>query len=118
MFLVESVDPIRSFWGKSDRNDPSRTHPLLAHSADVAAVMEALLDLPVYRRIFKTLTGQELDEVTKSRFAVLAGKHDIGKNTASFQAKNRPAAHSHGHILPMGALCERSFRNRFIEIFR
>lgn len=117
MFLVESVDPIRSFWGKSDRNDPSRTHPLLAHSADVAAVMEALLDLPVYRRIFKTLTGQELDEVTKSRFAVLAGKHDIGKNTAGFQAKNRLAAHSHGHILPMGALCERSFRNRFIEIF-
>ena len=96
-------DPIRGFWGKSDRNDPSRTHPLLVHSADVAAVMEALLALPIYRRVFKATCGAELDSTTSARFAVLAGLHDMGKTTAGFQAKNIRKSRTQGHILPMGA---------------
>jgi CRISPR-associated endonuclease/helicase Cas3 len=110
-------DPIRGFWGKSDRNDPSRTHPLLAHSADVAAVMEALLALPIYRRVFKATCGAELDSTTSARFAVLAGLHDMGKTTAGFQAKNLRKSRTHGHILPMGALCDNGFRKSFQEIF-
>ena len=111
------TDPIRGFWGKSDRNDPSRTHPLLAHSADVAAVMEALLALPVYRRVFKAICGTELGSTTSARFAVLAGLHDMGKTTAGFQAKNLGKSRTHGHILPMGALCDSGFRKSFQGIF-
>ena len=29
-------------WGKTDRSDPTRYHPLLFHMLDVAAVCEAL----------------------------------------------------------------------------
>ncbi len=114
---MEFPDSVRGFWGKSDRNDPSRTHPLLAHSADVSAVVEALLGLPVYRRIFKAICGVELDNTTSARFSVFAGLHDVGKTTAGFQAKNRGGSRTHGHIMPMGALCDEGFRKNFLEIF-
>lgn len=110
---------ISAFWGKSDRAIPSRTHPLLAHSADVAAVMEKLLQLPIYRKVYSALSGRNLDRCTLARFAICAGLHDAGKNTAGFQAKNHNKAESrtHGHIYPMGALCDPSFLKEFLDIF-
>lgn len=112
-----SSDPAFGFWGKSDRTNPSRTHPLLAHSADVAAVMEGLLNLSVYRRVYAAITGKVLDETTVARLSVIAGLHDVGKNTAGFQAKNTSARKTNGHIRPMGALCNSQFQDKFFDIF-
>lgn len=114
---MDSKELVFEFWGKSDRNTPTRTHPLLAHSADVAAVMEALLNLPVYQKIFATTAGRKLDEATAGRFSVCAGLHDVGKTTTGFQAKNKSRIHTNGHIRPMGALCDSGFHKKFFQIF-
>jgi len=82
------------FWGKLRRAEDGRTvaewHPLYDHCADVAAVTEALLALPLWRRRLSRLAGQDLDEVLCARLSVLAALHDIGKFNLGFQAKGLP----------------------------
>lgn len=108
---------VSGFWGKSDRKDPARTHPLLAHSADVAAVLEALLRLPSYKRIFEEFMQRDLDAALIARLCVLGALHDIGKTTAGFQAKNRQGEKTNGHIEPLGAIRDSKFQKDFLEIF-
>lgn len=110
-------DPVSGFWGKSDRKDPARTHPLLAHSADVAAVLEALLGLPSYKKVFEESMQRDLDAGLIARLCVLGALHDIGKTTAGFQAKNRPGGITNGHIEPLGAIRDSKFLKKFLEIF-
>jgi len=91
-----------TFWGKLNRPSPSEEglewHPLVDHCADVAAVAEALLHLPVWRARFDSLAGEPLDPAQDARLAVLAALHDLGKFNIGFQAKGReglgmPAGH-------------------------
>ena len=110
-------DPVSGFWGKSDRKHPERTHPLLAHSADVAAVLEALLGLPSYKKIFEKSMQSNFDAGLIARLCVLGAIHDIGKTTAGFQAKNRSGERTNGHIEPLGAIRDSKFQKNFLEIF-
>ena len=85
--------PPNTFWGKLDRAAGEATrewHPLVDHCADVAAVAEALLALPLWRRRLARLAGRELDEADCARLCVLAALHDVGKLNIGFQAKGRP----------------------------
>jgi len=81
-----------TFWGKLTRptSAPCEWHPLFDHCADVAAVVEVLLDLPVWQRRFTRLAGRDLGSVVWTRLAALAALHDIGKLNLGFQAKGRP----------------------------
>ena len=83
----------RDFWGKLRRTVNgavvSAWHPLIDHCADVAAVAEALLALPVWRTRLGTLAGRELSPRQCARLAVLAALHDLGKFNIGFQAKGR-----------------------------
>lgn len=63
-------------WGKTDRNDSTRFHPLLCHLLDTAAVAEALL--PRFGNGFETPTPWVL---------YLCAIHDIGKVDPEFQCK-------------------------------
>lgn len=104
-----------TFWGKLNRsgnNGPvSEWHPLFDHSADVAAVAEALLGLPVWRRRLIRLAGQDLSEVGWARLCVLAALHDLGKLNIGFQAKGRAdLGQTAGHVTEaLGALFKSVF---------
>lgn len=81
-----------SFWGKVRRPGPGECewHPLFDHCADVAAVAEALLELPVWRRRLVMLAGAGVGPTVWARLAALAALHDVGKLNLGFQAKGRP----------------------------
>ena len=90
-------------WGKkSDQHssDCVQIHPLLDHMMDVAAVLEALLQLPGISRALERVAGRPLSDVDCARLAVLAFLHDIGKANTGFQVRywnkrtERPAAWS------------------------
>ncbi len=79
-------------WGKLDRPEPEAAvvawHPLVDHCADVAAVAEALLAHPLFRRRLERLAGQPLDHPgMTARLCALAFLHDLGKANSGFQAK-------------------------------
>jgi CRISPR-associated endonuclease/helicase Cas3 len=82
------------FWGKlqgqAEGGGPCEWHPLIDHCADVAAVTETLLDLPLWRDRLSRLAGGDLDAVMRARLGVLAALHDVGKFNIGFQAKGRP----------------------------
>ncbi len=81
-----------TFWGKlAQREDGTiEWHPLEDHCCDVAAVAEALLHLPLWRRRIARSAGlADLDRCQVARLCVLAALHDLGKFTLSFQAKGR-----------------------------
>ncbi len=90
-----------SFWGKL-RRAPSGAcewHPLTDHCADVGAVAEALLELPLWRQRFSRLAGQDLAATNRARLAAIATLHDLGKFNLGFQAKGRPDLGSTaGHV--------------------
>ncbi|MDR1490510.1 MAG: CRISPR-associated helicase Cas3' [Desulfovibrio sp.] len=71
-------------WGKSDKETGAR-HPLLAHLADVAAVMEKMLSLPVFRQRMEKAMGKRLTPALLARLCVLACLHDLGKFAPGFQ---------------------------------
>lgn len=60
-------------WGKTDRANPERYHPLLFHMLDVAAVCEALA--PRFPRAIP---------ISDPWLAYLAGLHDVGKADPRF----------------------------------
>ena len=77
---------------------------LIDHSVDVAAVAEALLNLPTIRARLGSLAGRELSDVDIARLCFLVGLHDAGKVNHGFQARlagKKPAA---GHIGPLWAI--------------
>jgi len=88
-------------WAKLKREGDAIVswHSLVDHSADVAAVVEALLAQPT---ILKRLAGaaglKTLDPLTCARLAALAFLHDIGKANRGFRARVDPRAETIGHI--------------------
>ncbi len=75
-------------WAKIDGAAAApRWHSLVGHSADVAAVFEALVDLPATRSRLDGLAKRPLDTVDRERLAALAFFHDLGKANWGFQAK-------------------------------
>ena len=97
------------FWAKLTHEDDERRgpvvawHSLLGHSADVAAVVEALLSRTILGRRLARLAGwDDLADVHVARLAVLAALHDAGKANHSFQDQAFPGAgRSKGHVKPM-----------------
>jgi CRISPR-associated endonuclease/helicase Cas3 len=99
-----------TFWGKIERSDDGaacRWHPLLDHCADVGAVAETLIQLPVWRRRLTRLAGADLGESGWARLCVLATLHDLGKLNLGFQAKGRrDLGTTAGHVEEaLAALC-------------
>jgi CRISPR-associated endonuclease/helicase Cas3 len=81
-------------WGKltTDLSGAGqKTLSLIAHSADVAAVTQALLALPTIRSRLEHLAGVQLEAATLSRFTVFAFLHDVGKACVGFQSKRLSA---------------------------
>lgn len=93
--------PRQQFWGKFDdgkrKEEPDAEpswHPLLDHSADVAAVTEALLQHTLLGSRLARLAGwRELTEVHVARLAYLAALHDLGKFQLDFQDQRGDRAH-------------------------
>ena len=79
---------------------------LIGHSADVGAVLQALLERPTVARRLAALLGRSgLSEADRQRLVALACLHDLGKVNVGFQnratADLQPRA---GHIGPLYAL--------------
>lgn len=92
-----------TFWGKlrAEGGEVRAWHPLADHCADVGAVAEALLELPLWRERLGRLAGSPLDDCVRARLAVLATLHDLGKFCISFQAKGRSDLGAPGgHVEP------------------
>jgi CRISPR-associated endonuclease/helicase Cas3 len=103
------------FWAKLKYkdDDPSTGeivawHPLLAHSADVAAVTEALLQRTILRDRLASLIGwDELSDVHVARLSALAALHDAGKVNHGFQDQAfSETGRSPGHVQPMVELID------------
>ena len=75
-------------WAKKDA--VGRSHALVAHSLDVAAVFERLLLLPVFRKRIEQAAGRILYPEDISRLGALVFLHDVGKLHPGFQAMGRP----------------------------
>lgn len=95
-----------NFWAKFDQDDHGRIlrwHPLMAHSADVAAMVEALLQRTILNKRIATIGGWKvLPDTIIARFAALAAIHDAGKVNHGFQNKafDSPGARA-GHVSPI-----------------
>lgn len=97
------------FWAKLKYKDDDRStgeiiewHPLLAHSADVAAVTEALLQRTILRDRLASLIGwDDLDPVHIARLSALAALHDAGKVTQGFQNRAFDQKPESDHVTPM-----------------
>lgn len=109
------------FWAKLKHEDDDRTkpivdwHPLVAHSADVAAVMEALLTRTILRRRLGRLIGQEtLTDVQVARLCVLAALHDAGKVNHGFQNRAFGLEPQADHVTPMVGMLSTNEKKRAI----
>lgn len=92
----------KSLWAKLKRDDSGRViawHSLMDHSADVSAVIEALLEQPtINSRLARSAGRNGLDRRTCERLAALAFLHDIGKANRGFQRRIAPNSPLVGHI--------------------
>ncbi len=79
-------------------------HSLYDHSADVAAVMEALLAVPTISDRLSRLAGRRLDATDQARLVALAFLHDIGKANRGFRRRWCAGVRGEGHIAPLAAL--------------
>lgn len=78
-------------WGKLD-GDKRPSLSLVGHSLDVAAVFEALLEVPAMRRALARAGGQDdLSPVQIARLTWLVACHDLGKLNTGFQARGHRA---------------------------
>lgn len=106
---------VGSCWAKLSRNckkdldnrcreacscDVAGVLSLVGHSADVSAVLLALIEIPVIGRRLARLIGKtELGQETRERLAGLAAVHDIGKISQAFQHAPFAAVRgTRGHI--------------------
>jgi CRISPR-associated endonuclease/helicase Cas3 len=104
-------DQIEGFWAKLKRDEKGEIvdwHHLIAHSADVAAVTEALLSRTILNRRFASLIGWEtLSAEHIARLSVLAAIHDAGKVNHGFQNKMYKSKHPRaGHVSPIVELLD------------
>jgi CRISPR-associated endonuclease/helicase Cas3 len=91
----------RAPWAKIQGGE-GKWHHLAHHCADVAACLEVILSLPVFRRRMERAAGGVPASVTFARLVVLAFLHDAGKLHPGFQAKGWPESAwrgpRHGHV--------------------
>lgn len=91
-----------SFWAKLARpNEPPGYHPLVAHSADVAAVLRRLLqpDSIIAKRLARARDSNCLSPELVARLVFVAAVHDLGKVNHSFQDQwHHPSKRSMGHV--------------------
>ena len=91
-------------WAKLSRDDAGKVvcwHSLVDHSADVAAVFEAMIAVPIVARRLATLAGGvELAPVQMARMTALVFLHDLGKANRGFRARWLKEADCVGHIQP------------------
>ncbi len=94
------------FWAKLCRDEDGRISgwkSLVAHSAEVAAVAEALLKCSILGpRCAHLLGRQHLDEPRVGRLCVLSALHDVGKVNHEFQDRAaRADGRRGGHVSPL-----------------
>lgn len=90
--IDEHAPPRDRFWAKFSRDgDAPRWHPLIAHSADVAAVFSTMLasGTPFERALGATLGQRDLRPGQRARLVFLAAMHDMGKTSHAFQSRGR-----------------------------
>jgi CRISPR-associated endonuclease/helicase Cas3 len=79
------------FWAKTCADGEVRSHPLVYHSLDVAAVFELLLSERFgYWRVFEKNFGAPVAAIAPALTALVA-LHDLGKVAVGFQAKAEQA---------------------------
>lgn len=85
------IIPPNRFWAKFDQ-DGGTWHPLIAHSADVAAVLSRLLedDSPIAARLARAAGLERLSPEVRAALVYLAVLHDFGKVNHGFQEKILP----------------------------
>lgn len=107
---MEGRPETNQFWAKLEygadgggSSDITAWHPLLAHSADVAAVLEVLLrDTIVGRRLARLAGLESLGPIRTARLCALAAIHDAGKVNHGFQDRAfRGGATRKGHQKPI-----------------
>ena len=107
---MEGQPEPHQFWAKLAYDGDARTpdhicawHPLIAHSADVAAVLEVLLQSTVVsRRLARLGDLDELGPIRIARLCALATIHDAGKANHGFQDRAfRGGASRKGHLKPI-----------------
>ncbi len=110
--------PPTAAWAKLARGRSAEElswHPLVDHGADVAAVLEALLDRDVIRsRLARTGGLTDLSHVQRARLCTLAALHDLGKFNRGFQNKAvegaKPLAGHVSEVLAMFCHCPEAIR--------
>ncbi len=99
---------IPPLWAKLHRDDNQqviRWHSLVDHSADVAAVFEAMLAVPIVARRLARLGGvPSLPRIWQQRLSVHAALHDFGKANRGFRKRWHAGADLIGHVRPAVAL--------------
>ncbi len=92
--LLPLDSPVRLLWAKTDRDEDQdySVHPLICHLIDVAQVVCALWDhaLPLATRRYFTDTLNMDEATTRQWLAFLAGLHDLGKASPTFQGLYQP----------------------------
>jgi CRISPR-associated endonuclease/helicase Cas3 len=86
-------------WAKYD--SPDEWHPLVTHSADVAAVLEALLRQTCLGARIARSMKDGLCETQIQRLCVLAALHDAGKANQGFQNRAFGKQPQDNHVTPM-----------------
>lgn len=99
-----------ALWAKTDRDNPSpdRYHALVLHLIDVAAVANELQRTawsPYRRRRWADALGVD-DDVAGKWLAFIAGAHDLGKASPSFQQR------AEGHLDRINRQTGQSFKER------
>ena len=89
-----------TLWAKHD--GPDEWHPLVAHSADVAATLEMLLKhTRLGVRMARLMGRDELKDVHVQRLCVLAALHDAGKANPWFQNRSSDQGRTCDHVTPV-----------------
>lgn len=89
-----------ALWAKHD--GPDKWHPLVAHSADVAATLEMLLQQTrLGPRMARLLDQKKLTCEQQQRLCVLAVLHDAGKANPWFQNRASNQGRMCDHVTPV-----------------
>ena len=89
-----------TLWAKHD--GPDEWHPLVAHSADVAATLEMLLKhTRLGARMARLMGREKLKNVHVQRLCVLAALHDAGKANPWFQNRSSDQGRTCDHVTPV-----------------
>lgn len=118
--IMKSLPNFLLFWGKLQiRADGSieKWLSLTQHCMDVAAVFNALVQLPVIRRRLESAAERRLSETELARLTVIALLHDLGKANLGFQDKPFDTKIRAGHIIELAPFfADDELSGRLIEV--